>query len=126
MQTVTIYLNAERDELGRPVGFFGFAPEHKVAPVFAYATEAAGVDAAHEAFEILNAPEEYLTADKREIARRYRGMRLPSLSVGDVVVVEAAPDGTPAQVLAVASVGFDPVPGLLNVAAYPARRRSEV
>ena len=45
-------------------------------------------DILERAFELFNAPLEYLDDDDLKIARRYRSERLRSLSVGDVVEVD--------------------------------------
>jgi len=45
-------------------------------------------DILERAFELFNAPLEYLNDDDLKIARRYRNERLRSLSVGDVVEVD--------------------------------------
>jgi hypothetical protein len=59
--------------------------------VFSYTTADDPADCGpilKRAFEIFNAPIEYLGKDDSYIARRYRFQRLRSLSVGDVVEVE--------------------------------------
>ena len=45
-------------------------------------------DILERAFELFNAPLEYLDDDDLEIAQRYRDEKLRSLSVGDVVEVD--------------------------------------
>jgi hypothetical protein len=109
---VIVYLNVEKDAFERPAGMLdGYAPGHKVLPVFAYATD--HTDPLNEAFELFNAPEDYLSELGQKIQRRYYANGLRSLSVGDVVQVDG-------QLSAVARFGWDDVPaGSLRVTASP-------
>jgi len=84
---VTIWHNVNRDENGRPTGFFrGYHPEDAVCPVFTF-TRADDKSILDWCFHVFNAPEEYLDKEDRKVAERYRANRLRSLSVGDVVQV---------------------------------------
>ena len=62
---------------------------------------------AEQMFEMGNAPEDYLSGDALDLAITYRGRRLRSLSVGDVVAVGETP-------LAVARCGYTLVSGPVN------------
>lgn len=86
MSVITIWHNVEV-KYGRPVGMLdGYQPGHAMTPVFVYVSESADPD--HEAFELFNAPEDYLVPKLRPIQRRYYANRLRSLSVGDVVQID--------------------------------------
>ena len=53
-----------------------------------YKTKLEGEAAAEEAFELTNAPEDYLSEEQQEVVRQLN-FQGPSLSVGDVVRVES-------------------------------------
>ena len=109
MITVTVFHNVARDGQGRPTGMLdGYQPGDPIVRVFTYQADPAGRDPeqiAEEAFAICNGhPRD---ADGEELARRYYGRELRSLSKGDVVAVGEAR-------LAVGRVGWTPVRGALN------------
>lgn len=75
----------------------GYRPEHELRQVFAYPaiepelfedSPKGDRGVCEQAFVLFNAPEESLTTRERNLARDYRGLRLRSLSVGDVVFVQ--------------------------------------
>lgn len=79
---VEIFHNVATDHLGRSLGFDGYRPEHAVVPVFGYTvamTDDQKILA--EAFEVFN-----IGTCAR--ADSYYGLKLRSLSVGDVVKIE--------------------------------------
>jgi hypothetical protein len=97
-KVITIWHNVEM-HYGRPVGMLnGYTPGHAMTPVFVYVSESPEPE--NEAYELFNAPEEYLVPKLRPIQRRYYANKLRSLSVGDVVQVDD-------DYWAVARYGFD-------------------
>lgn len=110
---ITIFHNVATGGAGRHVGFDGYQPGQPLVPVFAYDVEP--LDGSIEelqviaelAFEAFNADPELLTGRQRDLATRYRGRLLRSLSVGDVVRAGLIP-------LACDSAGFRVVPADLN------------
>ena len=108
--TVTIWHNVAFDDQGRHTAMLdGYQPGDPVVCVFAYQASAgrAAEEIAEEAFAIFN--DHPADATGAELACAYYGRRLRSLSVGDVVAVVA--DGEVR--LAVAKIGWTPVPGPL-------------
>jgi len=109
--TVTIWHNVAFDGQGRPTAMLdGYQPGDPVVRVFAYQTDPGrpAEEIAGEAFAIFN--DHPSDAAGAELACAYYGRRLRSLSVGDVVAVVA--DGEVR--LAVAKIGWTPVPGALT------------
>ena len=109
--TVTIWHNVAFDGQGRHTAMLdGYEPGDPVVRVFAYQTSPGrpAEEIAEEAFAIFN--DHPRDAAGAELACAYYGRRLRSLSVGDVVAVAA--DGEVR--LAVAKVGWTPVPGPLT------------
>ena len=108
MITVTVFHNVARDGQGRPTGMLdGYQPGDPVVCVFAYQASPGrpAEEIAEEAFAICNGHP--ADADGKELARRYYGRELRSLSKGDVVAVgEAA--------LAVGRVGWTLISGGVN------------
>jgi hypothetical protein len=109
--TVTIWHNVAFDGQGRPTAMLdGYQPGDPMVRVFAYQASPgrAAEEIADEAFDTFNDhPRDPGGAD---LACAYYGRRLRSLSVGDVVA--AAADGEVR--LAVAKIGWTPVPGPLT------------
>lgn len=102
MKTIIIYLNVQFTPDGHLSGMInGYQNGDEVTPVFAYAGKQDYTPAmlAEDAFRLFNAPPEYLTGDDAKTMYRYRGNKLRSLSVGDVVSVDG-------ELFAVASLGF--------------------
>jgi hypothetical protein len=110
--TVTIWHNVAHDSEGRHSAMLdGYQPGDPVVRVFTYQAEPAGRTAqevADEAFDTFN--DHPPDPDGADLACAYYGRRLRSLSVGDVVAVEL--DGEVR--LAVAGIGWTPVPGPLT------------
>jgi hypothetical protein len=82
MITVTVFHNVARDGQGRPTGMLdGYQPGDPIVRVFTYQADPAGRDPeqiAEEAFAICNGhPRD---TDGEELARRYYGRELRSLS----------------------------------------------
>jgi hypothetical protein len=109
--TVTIWHNVAFDEQGRHTAMLdGYQPGDPMVCVFAYQASPgrSAEEIADEAFDTFNDhPRDPGGAD---LACAYYGRRLRSLSVGDVVAVTA--DGEVR--LAVAKIGWTPVPGPLT------------
>ncbi len=109
MITVTVFHNVARDGQGRPTGMLdGYQPGDPIVRVFTYQADPDGrhpEQIAEEAFAICNGHP--ADPDGEELARRYYGRELRSLSKGDVVAVGEAG-------LAVGRVGWTPVCGVLN------------
>jgi hypothetical protein len=80
---VTIWHNVEMHD-GRAMGFDGYVTGQAMAPVFTYPAPHSTATP-DEAFRLFNAPEEYLRGADLAIVRRYRALRLRSLSIGDIV-----------------------------------------
>lgn len=119
--TVEIYFNVDEDH------FSGYEKHHYLERVFRY--DAIDPDSfpyngredqlvAEQAFNLFNAPLEYLTGTERDIARHYRGRDLRSLSVGDVVSVQrtSGPDQT-TRWFACSPVGWDHIDTPGNILA---------
>ena len=110
---ITIFHNVATDGYGRHVGFDGYQPGQPVVPVFAHDVELldGGIEElqviAELAFKTFNADPELLAGRQRDLATRYRGLLLRSLSVGDVVRAGLIP-------LACDPAGFRVVPADLN------------
>jgi hypothetical protein len=93
-QAVTIWHNSysSPDRAHVPMAD-GFEPGHNaMTPVLVYvrpgnSDQATARQLADQAFEAFNAPEDFLVSDLRELAAKYRGLHLRSLSVGDIVQV---------------------------------------
>ena len=110
--TLTIWHNVAHDGEGRHSAMLdGYQPGDPVVRVFAYQADPAGrspEEIADEAFATFN--DHPRDPDGADLACAYYGRRLRSLSVGDVVAVAA--DGEVR--LAVAKIGWTPVPGPLT------------
>lgn len=83
---VTVYHNVARDDEDRHVNFFGYQPGHPLVPVFAYDIDLPGgglpelLRISEAAFKAFNIDPEMLEGKQRELAARYRGRELRSLS----------------------------------------------
>ena len=110
--TVTIWHNVAHDAEGRHSAMLdGYQPGDPVVRVFTYQADPAGRTAqeiANEAFDTFN--DHPRDPDGDDLACAYYGRRLRSLSVGDIMGV--ALDGEVR--LAVAKIGWTPVPGPLT------------
>jgi hypothetical protein len=89
MATVGIYFNSGPDHY-----LDGYRPEHPVRHVFTYQTEVIHApqpeQLADDAFHMFNAPPELITDPAaRDVVDHYRNARLRSLSIGDLVRVDA-------------------------------------
>jgi hypothetical protein len=110
---VIVYHNVARGPDSRRINFDGYKPGQPLVPVFRYDADPAdsglpGLQViAEQAFEAFNLPAELLNPRQGELAARYRGRSLRSLSVGDVLRL-----GDTA--LACDPAGFREVPGELN------------
>jgi len=63
---------------------------------FSYQSKFEGEEAAEEAFELTNAPEDYLTEEQQQILEE-QSFKGPSTSVGDIIKVEPIVRGTKAK-----------------------------
>ena len=109
--TVTIWHNVAFDAQGRHTAMLdGYQPGDPMVRVFAYQASPgrSAEEIADEAFDTFN--DHPRDPDGADLACAYYGRRLRSLSVGDVVA--AAADGEVR--LAVAKIGWTPVPGPLT------------
>lgn len=112
---ITVFHNVSTDEHGRLVGMLdGYQPGHALVPVAEYVRDVPDTTdfhelrkAAEEAYHVFNVGDDpdFGTPDERALVYRRRGNR--SLSVGDVVRVDA---GLGDAYLACASVGWVTIP----------------
>lgn len=85
LHTVSIYINQNT----RNKFLNGYVPGDGLDYAVTYVSEQEGQAACDEAFQLFNAPVEYLPSDRHDLVNRYH-RQFPSLSVGDVVEVDKA------------------------------------
>lgn len=114
---VTVFHNIAKDDLGRPLGFFGYETGHQMVQVFTFDADTSGhLAAAERAFHLFNVGDDPSYGIPSNIAVEYRARGLRSLSVGDVVVIN---DTT---AYACASMGWTEIP---DFAPRPVRRTAD-
>lgn len=98
----TYYWNAQRDNAGRPVGFFdGYLPGHRLEIAYRGLVEVAEITRTRDLLDLFRAAETLFVIFNDD-ARRPTCYHGPSMSVGSVVEVQGV-------CLTVASYGFERV-----------------